>query len=149
MSNTILITMKRILVNENTTLGILEFENYTCFTIEDIHRDEKINGQTRIPAGTYEIKLRTAGGFHTRYLERFKDTHHGMLWLQDVPGFEWIYLHPGNSHKDTSGCILPNYTADLSNFRGGSSVSAYLDLYKPISQALLDGGKVFIEIYDD
>ncbi len=148
MQNKTLISLKRILQNDNTTIGILEFDNFACFTIEDIHRDVKVMGETRIPAGTYDIKLRTAGGFHTRYLERFRDKHHGMLWLQDVPNFEWVYLHPGNSHKDTSGCILPNYTADTSNFRGGNSVSAYLDLYKPISQALLNGGSVSIVIED-
>ena len=33
--------------------------------------------------------------------------HKGMLpWVQDVPGFEYILIHTGNTDEHTSGCLL-------------------------------------------
>ncbi len=77
------------------------------FTIEDTHRDEKVYGKTCVPAGTYNVKLRNEGGMTKRYARRYK-THQGMIWLQDVPGFEWVYVHVGNDAKASDGCILVN-----------------------------------------
>ena len=39
---------------------------FLAYTLEDEQRDVKVYGETRIPAGTYKLKLRTVGGFHTR-----------------------------------------------------------------------------------
>lgn len=125
---------------------------FRCFTIEDEARQVKVPGETRIPAGTYEIKLRQAGGMHQRYLDRFP-FHQGMLWLQDVPGFEWIYIHPGNNDTHTEGCILVGDGA-MSNIprvsRGSVSysVNAYKALYLEVIHLFNQGKRVFIEIRD-
>ena len=39
--------------------------------------NEKVYGETRIPAGTYKLKLRTEGGYHQKYSKRFPDIHRG------------------------------------------------------------------------
>ena len=31
---------------------------FLCYTLEDEHREDKIMSETRIPAGTYKLKLR-------------------------------------------------------------------------------------------
>ena len=52
---------------------------FLCYTLEDEYREEKIMGETRIPAGTYRITLRKTGGFHGRYLTKYGEMHKGML----------------------------------------------------------------------
>ena len=54
---------------EDYTYGRLIFGDFTCETLEDEYREVKVEGETRIPAGTYEIKLRTEGRMNERYCE--------------------------------------------------------------------------------
>ena len=56
----------RISSQEDSTNGILfDVTNgqrkFLCYTLEDQHQDIKEYAETRIPAGCYEIKLRTWG----------------------------------------------------------------------------------------
>jgi len=137
--------------NGKATMGALvcPFQNnFTTFAIEDQRQIVKVMNETRIPAGKYEIKLRKAGGYNKKFIKRFGDRHHGMLWLQDVPGFEWIYIHPGNDDGDTSGCILPAMVADLKTYTTMESTDAYLIIYDEVAAAILAGERVFITIHD-
>lgn len=137
------------------TLGLLHHQSaagmrFLAFTLEDAKRDVKVMGQTRIPAGTYQIKLRTEGGMHGRYKERFKG-HVGMLWLQDVPGFEWIYLHPGNDHSHSEGCILVGNGIRENLTRNGflsESVSGYQRVYAEMASAIQRGESVSLTVKD-
>lgn len=136
-----------------STTGVLlarktnQFLGYTC---EDEHREVKVHSKTRIPAGSYQIKYRQEGGFHARYDKRF-GFHKGMLHLQNVPNFEWIYIHLGNTHKDTSGCILIGWDTwtDLANMGGvvRRSTQCYTDIYQLIAEEI-DRQGVTIHIYD-
>ena len=58
-----------------------------------------------------------------------------MLWLQDVPDFEWVYIHSGNNHKHTSGCLLVGYSANEAAMTIGRSRDAYSDLYQEVKDA--------------
>ncbi len=118
-----------------------------CFMIEDEFRAVKVTGKTRIPAGRYEIKLNTLGAMNARYKKY--SWHKGMLELQSVSDFDYIYIHSGNDHEDTEGCLLPNYKADLGNMRGENSFNCYKDLYLEITSAMKDGERVFITIEDE
>lgn len=148
--------LQRFSSGDDDTLGALfrvtERRQFLCFTLEDEMREEKVPGETRIPQGRYEIKLRPEGGMYARYRDRYEWHRPGMLWLQNVQGFEWIYIHPGNTDDDTSGCILvgdgvhSNITED-----GGrllQSVPAYARLYKELAALLLSGEAVFLTIKD-
>ena len=95
----------------DSTNGLLfditgECRNFLSYTLEDEYRKEKVMHETRIPAGTYKVTLRTVGGFHAKYTERYGEMHKGMLWVCDVPGFEYILIHTGNTDEHTSGCLL-------------------------------------------
>lgn len=144
---------QRISSGDEATLGILHdvtgFPEFQCYVLEDQHQDIKIAGETRIPAGRYQIKLRTEGGMTQRYGKRFP-FHKGMLWLQDVPGFEYIYIHVGNNDDHSEGCLLVG-DGQVSNVveRGQvtNSVTAYTRLYNKIVTAL-ETEEVFIEIED-
>lgn len=126
----------------------LQTPQMLCSTMEDGRRKVKIAGRTRIPAGTYTIRLRTEGGLTQKYQQKFPDIHQGMLWLQDVPGFEWVYLHVGNTHEDSEGCILVGESINYETGFQGESVSAYRNLYPLIANEILGGGEVEITIED-
>ena len=148
--------LKRFFEDRNTTLGTLsiERESPTCFTCEDQHQEYKIPGETRIPAGRYEIKYRNAGNMVKRYKKRYP-WHSGMLHLQDVPGFKYIYIHTGNYQNQTEGCILVGMQATMSaeveeesRSSVGRSRDAYAIIYNKVALHLDDGGRVFITISD-
>ena len=69
--------------------------------------------------------------------------HKGMLWVRDVPGFEYILIHTGNTDEHTAGCLLVGNSSDIKGFIG-SSVNAYKNIYPAIAQALEDGEEVTI-----
>lgn len=129
------------------TLGKLDVDGISVFTLEDDYDEKKEFGHTRIPQGTYEIKLKKHGGFHKRYSERFKDIHKGMLHLQNVPNYDDILIHCGNTHEDTKGCILTGLKP-YGNNAIAYSVKAYVKIYPYIASKLEEGEKVFIKIID-
>jgi hypothetical protein len=141
------LNLQRINDNGFSTVGMLEVDGLTFFTMEDTFREVKVYGQTRIPAGRYEIKLRTEGKFHNQYKREFS-IHKGCLWLQDVPNFQYVLIHIGNTAQDSSGCILVGSKIVNNDFIGGSTV-AYLKLYKHVLEAFENGEQVFIEIKDN
>lgn len=143
----------RICSRDDWTGGVLhrvdlKKPEFLCATLEDERRDVKVPGETRIPAGRYEILLRHEGGLTEKYQAKFPDMHKGMLWLQGVPGFDWIYIHVGNTANDSEGCILVGNTLDLKHGMLGESVNAYKHIYPLLSQELLHGNQVFITIED-
>lgn len=135
----------------DATNGMLFIDGvFECYTLEDEYRDVKVMHETCIPEGEYEIKLRTVGGFHTRYLSRYgADWHKGMLWLQDVPEFEYILIHTLNDSTQTSGCLgVGSVQQDLDLDAKGlisQSTDAYKRLYPKVRDALLNGEKVTIK----
>lgn len=144
-----LITVKRLSHNDEATLSdvLLDGQRF-CYGLEDQPQDgPKVMNETRIPAGTYQIKLRTEGSIHPKYASRY-DFHKGMLWLQDVPGFSWIYIHTGNTDDHTSGCLLVGYTKNDIQYTIGSSRDAYSDLYKAVVEAAV-ADELSIEYFDE
>ena len=125
---------------------------FLSYTLEDEYREEKVMHETRIPAGTYEITLRTVGGFHAKYTERYGEMHKGMLWVRNVPGFEYILIHTGNTDEHTSGCLLLGDTQTNNQIKKdgftGSSTQAYKRVYPPIAEILNSGGNVNITYTD-
>ena len=101
---------------KDSTLGVLFLVNdetnhkdFLCFSLEDEKRETKVYGETRIPEGTYQIKYRTEGGYFAKYKKRFPDLHNderGVLHITDVPNFEFILIHCGNTTEHTHGCLL-------------------------------------------
>lgn len=137
------IVVQRLFRSRRATIGSLSFglEEPCAFTLEDsldISERGKIAGETRIPAGVYQLALRTVGGWHERYSRRFV-WHRGMIELRDVPEFEHVLIHPGNTERDTAGCIL---VADAATYRGEllQSVPAYERVYNRALTAMSSGG---------
>ena len=142
---------------DDSTSGLLfditdSNRKFLAYTLEDEYREEKEIHETRIPAGTYNVTLRTEGGFHQRYVAKYGDMHKGMLWVRDVPGFEYILIHTGNTDEHTSGCLLLGDSQTNNQIKEdgfiGSSVQAYKRVYPQIAQVLEDGGVVNITYTD-
>ena len=146
----------RISSQSDSTNGILfdttNGRKFLAYTLEDEYRETKEKGETRIPAGTYKIKLRKEGGFHGRYTTKYGSMHKGMLHVQDVPGFDYILIHTGNTDEHTDGCLLVGntQTENIGTKDGfiGASGDAYKRIYPPIAKALEDGGDVEITYVD-
>ena len=142
---------------KDSTNGLLfdvtKDRKFLAYTLEDEYRDTKIKAETRIPAGTYEITLRKVGGFDKRYSKKYGNMHKGMLWVRDVPGFEYILIHTGNTDEHTAGCLLvgdtqyQNITKTKDGFIG-SSVNAYKRIYPNIADAIEQGECVEISYVD-
>lgn len=147
----------RISSQADSTSGLL-FEvtdigkRFLCYTLEDEHRALKVRGETRIPAGTYQIGLRREGGFHGRYTKRFPGLHKGMLHILDVPNFEYVLIHTGNTDEHTAGCLLVGDSQEnnvvIKDGFVGKSTQAYKRIYPKIAKALEMGEEVVIEYID-
>jgi len=88
--------LKREKSSEFSTIGSLFVDGvFECYTLEDVVRDKKIYGQTAIPAGTYKVSI--------SFSNRFK---RDLPILLNVPNYEGVRIHPGNTSADTEGCIL-------------------------------------------
>ena len=141
----------------DSTNGILvellpDGREFLCYTLEDEQRDKKVMAETRIPEGIYDITLRTVGGHHAKYSKRFPDIHEGMLWVRNVPNFEYILIHCGNTDEHTAGCLLLGDSQEnnqlMENGFIGKSTQAYKRVYPKILKALNDGEDVRIEYID-
>lgn len=141
-----IITLKRKSDNGTSTLGDITINDLSFVTIEDTYNKEKVWGHTRIPSGVYEIKLKDFGQHHDRYKQKF-EFHKGMLWLQDVPGFENILIHIGNTSKDTAGCILIGKRVINSDFIGNSK-DAYIEFYLEALK-YIEKEPIYIKIIDN
>jgi len=150
-----LISLARVRSTPDSTLGAISIDGWPriAWTLEDGHHVPKIPGQTRIPAGTYPVTLRTEGGAHARYLTRFgADFHKGMLWLGGVPDFRFVLIHCGNTVADTEGCILVGLTYSFFENRAftlGKSEAAYRLFYIRVREALLRKEDVLICVADE
>lgn len=111
------ILVKRKYKKKDYTIGKMYINGeYFCDTLEDTDRcltmamslseikEVKEYGNTAIPTGRYQIAY--------TYSNRFKK--HLPLLLQ-VPAFEGVRIHSGNTHKDTEGCILLGLATDPEN----------------------------------
>lgn len=112
---------------------------YLGETLEDPDRQleaggEKINGDTAIPRGRYRIDITPS----TRWKGKL------MLLICDVPGFDGVRIHGGNTEADTHGCPL------LGNVRTASGVANCAGvnerLIEIVSSAIARGEEVWLEV---
>ena len=138
------LTLKRIALRSNYTIGKLYIDDaYFCDTLEDTVRDtnksgkfdngeQKIKGKTAIPYGTYEIKW--------TYSPRFKKY---TPQLMNVPSFEGIRVHAGNTSADTEGCLILGENKQVGKVLNSR---ATINKFYPIIKEACSNGKVTIEI---
>ena len=138
------LTLKRIALRPTYTIGKLYIDDvYFCDTIEDTVRDlnkngkfdnfeKKIHSKTAIPYGTYEIKW--------TYSPRFKKY---TPQLMNVPSFDGIRIHAGNTSADTEGCLILGENKQVGKVLNSR---ATINKFYPIIKEACSNGKVTIEI---
>ena len=138
------LTLKRIALRSTYTIGRLYVDdNYFCDTLEDTVRDlnkngkfdngeKKVYAKTAIPYGTYEIKW--------TYSPRFKKY---TPQLMNVPSFEGIRIHAGNTSADTEGCLILGENKQVGKVLNSR---ATINKFYPIIKKACSKGKVTIEI---
>jgi hypothetical protein len=138
------LTVVRKEFSETTTIGEMFVDGvFQCYTLEDTVRNlksakDKIYGKTAIPAGTYKVTITDSARFKRK-----------LPLVNDVPFFEGIRIHPGNTAADTDGCILVG-TSKLSAvdrptlFIGNSRVA-----FEALFAKLVTAGSISITITED
>lgn len=129
---------------------------YFCNTLEDTDRgldkymreDEirrrKVYGETAIPKGTYGVDLNTVSPKYAA-VKWFADLCGGMMpRLQNVPGFDGILIHTGNTALDTRGCVLVGLNTKVGQLT--ESRATFQKLYEKLREAKEKGEPVSIEI---
>ncbi len=139
--------LKRIQKSKKSTIGELYIDNVKfCNTLEDVDRglkqvdtlahikEIKVQNNTAIPTGRYQVIMNLSN--------RFKIV---MPLLIDVPGFEGIRMHVGNSDVDTDGCILlGTWDGKTPDFISNSRITVN-NFYPKLAEGLKKGN-VFINI---
>lgn len=131
--------LHRQIFSDKSSVGTLYVNGLKeCHTLEDRDRHledggEKVYGETAIPRNTYKVVI--------TYSNRFKQP---MPLLVDVPQFEGIRIHPGNTDQNTEGCILVG--VGIGNDRLYNSRQAYERLFNKLEAAEALGEEITIEI---
>jgi len=147
------IALHRYSHNDTDTLGTVFLDGaFFCYSLEDAPSQSKISGKTRIPSGTYEVKFRKVLSGKTKQYRKRYSWFEWHLELQNVPNFKYVYIHIGNDHGDTDGCILVGNTANNNSQEQGfigSSTPIFNKLYNKVYLALTEGERVYITILDE
>lgn len=126
----------RVAQGKNSTLSHLYLGGiFQCYLLEDKIREIKIPKQTAIPTGTYKLIVNTWGGMNVKYQNFFDNMHQGMIEIEGLPNFDYVYIHMGNTIEQTAGCPLCGFGFEFSN--GEYSVIQSKDAYKIIYPKLL------------
>ena len=132
--------IKRIARRETYTVGRLYIDGkYFCDTLEDkdrglrqdmptaVIRATKRKGITAIPTGRYRVTLAVQSPkFSKRATYQFCNGY--LPRLINVPGYDGVLIHIGNTARDTDGCLLVGRNTQVGK--------------------VLDSRKTFIELYD-
>lgn len=128
--------LKRIQFTKISTIGELWLGDWLeCLTLEDCVRKVKIDKITAIPAGRYQIIITPSLRFQRP-----------LPLLLNVPNYSGVRIHPGNTDKDTEGCILVGKTRGVDFI--GESRDAFAALFPKIEE-VLKNAKLWIRITDD
>ena len=115
------LTLIRSFKGPEYTIGHLYIDGkYFCDTLEDVDRGlnskmslqeiqkVKIKHETAIPIGMYYVNMNTISPKYSDFgrYPYAKPYNAKMPRITNVPGYDGVLIHPGNTKRDTSGCIL-------------------------------------------
>lgn len=127
------IEVLRLFTDAAVTLSKIFIDgDFFCYGLEDPVREKKIYAETAIPEGIYKVG--------TRWSPKFSKKHnHDMLWVKEVPNYEYILIHWGNTIKDTAGCLLVGNR--LGALNGQVAILNSLNTYKQFYEKVIAEAK--------
>lgn len=150
------IVVKRIALKDDYTIGKMYVDGvYLCDTLEDKVRDynkdgdlkdaneQKVYSKTAIPYGRYEIAIDVVS---PKYAQRASYIWCGgyLPRLLNVPHFDGILIHAGNSAEDSAGCLLVG--ENKVKGRLVNSMATLKRLYAILKSADAKGEQIWITI---
>lgn len=151
------IQLKRVAKRDTYTIGKLYINgSYICDTIEDKDRglaksmtakqilEKKVKHQTAIPTGTYDVTLKVKSPKYSNSQYFMKYCNAMMPRLLDVPGFDGVLIHTGNTAEDSSGCVILGYNTAVGKVL--NSKKAFETVYPMLKKASDAGEKITITI---
>ena len=137
--------LKRIAKRDTYTIGRLYINGERfCDTLEDkdrglaesfplcVNRAKKTKGATAIPTGRYRVTLDVQSPKY-KNVPFYKFCDGRVPRLLNVPAFDGILIHVGNTAKDTEGCILVGENKAVGKVL--NSRETFLRLYDRLQQA--------------
>lgn len=148
--------LKRIAKRETYTIGRLYINGEKfCDTLEDTDRGlmqslpasvnvaKKKKGATAIPTGTYRVTLAVKSPRFSQ-VAQYRFCNGYLPRLVNVPAFDGVLIHIGNTAKDTEGCIL----VGRNTIKGQVTQSrdTFLKLYSRLQDAANQNEDIFITV---
>ncbi len=145
--------LKRIARRDTYTIGRLYVDGeYFCDTCEDtdrglrqdmaqsVIRAIKRKGVTAIPTGRYRVTMDVQSPkFRIKAMYQFCNGY--LPRLINVPGFDGVLIHVGNTAKDTEGCLLVGRNTKVGKVL--ESRVTFVKLYERLKKA---EGSIYITI---
>lgn len=151
------LTLKRIAKRTTYTIGKLYIDGqYFCDTIEDTDRglkqsmsldeirQKKIKHSTAIPTGMYEISMNVVSPTYSKKPWYVNLCNAKMPRLLNVPGYEGVLIHPGNTANDTSGCLIVGKNTVVGKVM--NSRQTFVELYNKLKEATAKNERITVTI---
>jgi hypothetical protein len=149
--------LRRIAKKNGYTIGKLSINGkYFCDTLEDSDRGldssmpldvlkhKKLAHITAIPTGRYQVVMNIVSPrlSKSKFYKQFGEGR--VPRLLNVPAFEGILIHCGNTAKDTDGCILVGKNSKVGMVL--DSKITYSNLYPLLEAAYKRNERIFITV---
>jgi len=136
----------RVAQGKQSTLSQLYINGiFQCYLLEDKIREVKIASQTAIPTGIFGLKLNTWGAKNADYKKVFGMLHQGMIEISGLPNLSFVYIHIGNTIKETAGCPLCGFGFQFADgdYQVSQSIAAYKMIYPKLAALAKDSSNQF------
>ena len=104
-------------------------------SVDVIKRSKLIHGKVAIPTGMYPVTLQVSPHFK-----------HIMPRVQNVPGFDGVLFHSGNTPLDTLGCILVGFNDSVGML--SNSRDAYMSFASSVLRAILSHDVILLHVHE-
>lgn len=130
---------------------------FFCNTLEDKDRgltqkmplskikEVKVAAKTAIPSGIYNLRMDVVSPKYSLKPWYVKNCHGArMPRFENVPGYAGVLMHPGNTDKDSEGCLLVGKNDVVGMITNSKNI--FYELYCKMYDAYKKGEKITITI---